>query len=84
MAALAVRNGPMKRPCLKSSSASSISRSIAIFGVRVIVLPRTWASRRSPTATPAFLRTDAGSVTWYFSLILTSGTADPPIQFGMR
>ena len=39
MASLAVRNGPMNRPCLKSWRAKASSRSMALLGVKVIFLP---------------------------------------------
>src|SRR5262249_37424336 len=63
------------RPFRTSSSAKASSRSTTPFGVRVIFLPSTAASRRSPTAKPACRRSEAGRVTWYFSLTLTSGTS---------
>lgn len=39
MAVLAVRNGPMNRPRLNSSSARASSRAMTRFGVRAIFLP---------------------------------------------
>lgn len=80
---LAEENGPYTRPLRKPSKLSvkrfSIrARSTATFGVSVIFLPRTSASKRSPTAT--FRRTEAGSVTWNFYLTLTSGTVTPPMR----
>ena len=62
--AWAVGNGPLTRPRLTSSSANANSRSIRRFGTKVIVLLSTFASKRSPTTTPALARICGGSVTW--------------------
>ena len=62
--AWAVGNGPLTRPRLTSLSANASSRSIIRFGTKVIVLPSTFASKRSPTATRALARICGGRVTW--------------------
>jgi len=73
----AVLNGPMKRPRLKSSKPSAMSRSMSDFGVSVIFPFSTLASSRSPTPSLTCRRKASGRVTWYFVLTLTSGIDNP-------
>src|SRR3972149_10998788 len=72
--------GPWTRSFRTSSRACASSRSIMLLGVRVIFWPSTFASRRSPTATPACFLTEVGRGTWYLVLTVTSGMAGAPVD----